>query len=153
MFGTTNKSVNQYKTMSIETGVAAANPVQLIVMLYEGAIVACRSAIPHIKNNDYAKKSEMIFKAIKIIQSGLRMSLDKQQGGQIAENLDALYIYMTNLLIKANIENRTELVEEVIKLLTELCSAWEEISKRELANQVRVANLDNVNNVAYLEKA
>lgn len=139
--------------MSIETGAAAANPVQLIVMLYEGAIVACRSAIPYIRNNDYSNKSEMIFKAIKIIQSGLRMSLDKQQGGQIAENLDALYMYMTNQLIKANIENKTELVEEVIKLLTELHSAWEAISKKEQANQIRVANLDNVNNVAYLEKA
>lgn len=148
MFGASYQNVNQYKTMSIETGVAAANPVQLIVMLYDGAIVACRSAIPYIQNNDYPNKSEMIFKAIRIIQGGLRMSLNKQEGGQIAKNLDDLYMYMTNQLLKANIENKTEPVNEVIKLLMELRGAWEAISHSEQASRIPVTS-----NFAYLEKA
>ncbi len=152
MFGN-QYSINQYKSISLETSAAAANPVQLIVMLYEGAIVACRSAILHIQNNDYPKKSDMIFKAIRIIQVGLRMSLNKQEGGKIAENLDALYIYMTNQLLKANIENKTEPLNEVIRLLSDLKGAWEEISKKEQAAQSVPAQVGNANNFAYLEKA
>lgn len=81
------------------------------------------------------------------------MSLNKQEGGQIAENLDALYMYMTNLLMKANIENKTEPIDEVIKLLVELRGAWEVIAKTEQANRPEPAGLSNVNNFAYLEKA
>ena len=149
MFGAQN--INQYKKISIETGVDAANPIELIVMLYDGAIVACYSAIPYVQKNDYSNKSQFIFKAIKIIQSGLRMSLNKQEGGEIAENLDALYIYMTNLLIKANIDNATAPIQEVIRLLTELRGAWETISKTEAANIRKTPNVTN-NNAVYLEK-
>jgi len=149
MFGANNQSINQYKKVSIETGVAAANPIELVVMLYDGAIVACYSALPYVQKNDYENKSQLIFKAIRIIQSGLRMSLNKEDGGKIAESLDALYIYMTNLLIKANIENTTEPVQEVIRLLTDLRGAWEVISKTDAANK---NNVSNANDVAYLEK-
>lgn len=150
MFGAQN--INQYKKISIETGVDAANPIELIVMLYDGAIVACYSAIPFVQRNDYVNKSEYIFKAIKIIQSGLRLSLNKQEGGEIAEQLDALYIYMTNLLIKANIENNIKMIQEVIRLLTELRGAWEVISKTEAASIRTMPNLANSNNEVYLEK-
>jgi flagellar protein FliS len=69
----------------------------------------------------------MLTKAICIIESGLRLSLDKKVGGEIAENLDALYGYMSKQLITANIHNKPELIHEVIKLLTELKGAWEAI--------------------------
>jgi flagellar secretion chaperone FliS len=150
MFGSQN--INQYKKISIETGVEAANPVELIVMLYEGAIVSCYSAIPYVQKNDYPNKSHFIFKAIRIIQCGLRMSLNKQEGGEIAESLDALYIYMNNLLIKANIENTTAPIQEVIKLLTELRGAWEAISHTEEANLRKKPSLATQNNNLYLEK-
>lgn len=153
MFGATSKNINQYKAMSVETGVAAANPVQLIVMLYDGAIVACYSAMAYTQKNDYPNKSEMIFKAIRIIQSGLRMSLNKEHGGKIAENLDALYIYMTNRLVKANIDNKIEPIKEVINLLNELRDAWNEISSRPEALIHNATNrLADANAVAYLEK-
>jgi len=148
MFGTQN--INQYKKISIETGVDAANPVELVVMLYDGAIVACCSAIPYLEKNDYPNKSQYIFKAIRIIQAGLRMSLDREVGGEIALNLDALYIYMTNRLIKANIENTAAPVQEVIRLLTELRSAWEAISKTDDANITK--SKVSANNAVYLEK-
>jgi flagellar protein FliS len=152
MFGANNHSINQYKKISIETGVDAANPIELIVMLYDGAIVACYSAIPYVQKNDYPNKSQFIFKAIRIIQAGLRISLDKKVGGDIALNLDALYIYMTNRLIKANIDNTLEPIQEVIKLLTELRGAWEAISKTEAANLPKSNRNTNANDAVYLEK-
>lgn len=151
MFGT-SPTINQYQKVSIESGVDAANPVELIVMLYDGAILACNSAIPYVKSKDYANRSLFIYKAIKIIQSGLRMSLDREVGGDIAISLDALYIYMTNQLVKANIEVSEEPIHEVIRLLKELRSAWEQISKTDAAKMAKVNLTASRQNTAYMEK-
>ena len=128
MFGSNQHGVNVYAKVGMETGVLAASPNKLIVMLYEGAISACKNAILHMQNKDIASKGAMISKAISIIESGLRLSLDKKAGGEIAENLDALYAYMTKRLMLANIQNQQEYLEEVIRLLTELKGAWEAIA-------------------------
>lgn len=127
MFGYNMRAVNEYSRIGLETGVIAANPHQLVVMLYDGALLACQSALPHIQNKAFAEKGVMISKAIMIIESGLRASLDKKAGGEIAESLDALYAYMSNRLYIANLKNQLEPVQEVVKLLGELKSAWESI--------------------------
>jgi len=135
MFGSNQHGVNVYAKISVETGVQAASPNKLIIMLYEGAISACRSAIVHMQNKDIPNKGAMLSKAIMIIESGLRMSLDKKAGGEIAVSLDALYAYMSHRLTLANIRNQPELVQEVIKLLIELKSAWEAIESTQLVSQ------------------
>lgn len=135
MFGSNRTGVNVYAKISEETGVLAANPNKLIIMLYEGAISACQSAIVHMQNKDIANKGAMLSKAILIIESGLRLSLDKKAGGEIAGSLDALYGYMSHRLTLANIRNQSELIIEVIKLLTELKSAWEAIESAEFTSQ------------------
>ena len=129
MFGFNQKGVGEYARVGLETGVVAASPSKLIVMLYDGAIAACYSAVTHIQNNDYERKGQMISKAIMIIESGLRLSLDKKSGGEIANSLDALYGYMSDRLYIANLKNKAEPVNEVIALLTDLRSAWQEIGK------------------------
>jgi flagellar secretion chaperone FliS len=151
MFGT-QQNINQYKKVSIESGVDAANPVELIVMLYDGAILACNSAIPYIKNNDYKTKGEFIYKAIRIIQLGLKMSLNYEVGGEITTNLDALYTYMTNQLVKANIENNEIPVLEVVRLLAELRGAWQAISKTDAAKMTSKKQVVGINSSAYMEK-
>ena len=91
MFGLNQRGVNVYAKVGLETGVVAASPNKLIVMLYEGAISACYSAITYMQKEDIPNKGAMLSKAISIIESGLRLSLDKKVGGEIAESLDALY--------------------------------------------------------------
>lgn len=130
MFGFKSNGANVYAQMGLETGVVAASPNKLVVMLYEGAISACRNAIGHMQQQDIQRKGEMISKAILIIESGLRLSLDKKAGGEIAQSLDALYGYMTQRLTLANIHNQVANVEEVIALLTEIKSAWEAIENQ-----------------------
>lgn len=131
MFGLNQSGVNVYAKIGIETGVLAASPNKLIIMLYEGAIAACQSAIVHMQNKDIQNKGVMLSKAIMIIESGLRLSLDKKAGGEVAASLDSLYAYMSNRLAIANIRNQPELVHEVIKLLTDLKSAWEAIGNQQ----------------------
>lgn len=133
MFGF-NAGVNAYARVGVETGVVAANPTRLIVMLYEGAITACNLAIKHIRGQDYAGKSAALTKAISIIENGLRASLDKKSGGAIAESLDSLYAYMSRRLYSANSQSDIAAVEEVVRLLNELNEAW-----AALANQPATA--------------
>ncbi|MGZ8270697.1 MAG: flagellar export chaperone FliS [Methylophilus sp.] len=130
MFGSRKYGANVYAQMGLETGVVAASPNQLIIMLYDGAISACRNAITHMQNKDIEHKGEMISKAVLIIESGLRLSLDSKAGGEIAISLDALYLYMTKRLTLANIKNQPELIVEVIKLLQDLKAAWEAIDAK-----------------------
>lgn len=75
-----------------------------------------------------AAKGKAISKAINIIDNGLRASLDKNVGGEIALNLDALYAYMSERLLQANLQNAPDLIQEVIKLLSDLKGAWESIA-------------------------
>ena len=82
---------------------------------------------PEILPKDIEAKSALITKAINIIQGGLAYSLNKEVGGEIANNLDALYTYMVQRLYSANIQNDVEAVQEVVKLLVELKGAWEAI--------------------------
>lgn len=117
-----------YAKVGVETGVAAASPHKLIVMLFEGALVAISSAIQHMQSGNVAAKGQAISKAIAIIDGGLRASLDKKVGGEVALNLDALYEYMTNRLVIANAKNQLDILEEVHQLLKGLKNAWEAIT-------------------------
>lgn len=128
MFSSTNSGINAYAKVGVETGVAAASPHKLIVMLFEGAMVSILSAIQHMQAGEIAKKGEAISKAITIIDGGLRASLDKKVGGEIALNLDALYEYMSTRLVTANLKNQPTILEEVYQLLKGLKDAWESIS-------------------------
>ncbi len=151
MFGT-QQNINQYQKVSLEAKAETANPVELIVMLYDGAILACNSAIPYVKKNDFKNKGQHIYKAIRIIQSGLSMSLNREVENDITTNLDALYIYMTNQLVKANIENIEEPIHEVVRLLTELRGAWNQISKTDAANIAPNKKMPSAYDLAYVEK-
>jgi flagellar secretion chaperone FliS len=128
MFGSMHSGANAYAKVGIETGVVAASPHKLIVMLFDGALAAVATALQHMKTGNIPGKGQSISKAITIIDSGLRASLDHKVGGEIAVNLDALYEYMSNQLMTANLNNQAELLEEVQRLLQELRSAWEAIA-------------------------
>lgn len=116
-----------YAAIEIESGVHAADPHKLIVMLYQGALLAIANAKNAMLRNDIAAKGQSISKAIQIIDDGLRASLDKNVGGQLALNLDALYGYMCVRLLAASANNDTAPLDEVTRLLGELKGAWDSI--------------------------
>jgi flagellar protein FliS len=124
MFGTMKRGVNAYANVGLETGIASASPHKLIVMLYDGALVALLGAKANIAANNIAAKGTAISKAITIIDNGLRASLDKEAGGEIAANLDALYDYMSRRLLHANLKNDVPAIDEVHRLLSDLREAW-----------------------------
>jgi flagellar protein FliS len=124
------RGVNAYANVGLETGIASASPHALIVMLYDGALVALLSAKTNIAAGNIAAKGSAISKAISIIDNGLRASLDKNAGGEIAANLDALYDYMSRRLLHANLKNDVTIIDEVHRLLSDLRGAWVEIGDK-----------------------
>lgn len=127
MYTNSRGAAHAYANVGLETGVVAASPHQLIMMLYDGAELAVRMAIRHINDHDQPKKSAAISKASSIILEGLRSALDLQQGGAIAQQMDALYEYMNQRLMLAHIHNEIAPLEEVLGLLRELHEAWRQI--------------------------
>jgi flagellar protein FliS len=124
MFGPTSNPANAYKTVGLQTSVQNASPHQLIVLLFEGAMQAVIIARAGIDNHDVSQKGSAITKAIDIILNGLRASLSMEEGGQLSENLYALYDYMARRLLKANMNNDKAALNEVLSLLSEIHGAW-----------------------------
>jgi len=120
-------ALNAYKNVGLESGVAAADPHKLILMLYQGAILAIATAKNQMLRKQVADKGSSITKAIKIIDEGLKACLDVKAGGEIAVNLSDLYDYMNQRLLIANLKNDISILDEVGSLLAELKQAWESI--------------------------
>ena len=116
-----------YTKVGVESGVSAADPHKLIALLYQGALLAIANAKKGILCRDISVKGTSISKAISIIDEGLNASLDKKVGGQLAQNLSALYEYMCTRLMVANLKNDTAALDEVTTLLSDLKKAWESI--------------------------
>ncbi len=116
-------SLAAYQSVATHGGVAASDPHRLIVMLMDGAMERLAQARGCMANNAIADKNQLISAAIAIIDE-LRISLDLKNGGAIAANLDDLYDYMCRQLVKANLNNRVETLDEVSHLLGEIRSAW-----------------------------
>ena len=133
MFGSMQRGVNAYAKVGLETSVISASPHKLIVMLYDGALAAIKSAASHMAAGNIAEKGAAISKALDIINNGLRASLDKKAGGEIASNLDSLYVYMTERLLTANLQNKLSLLDEVQALLADLRDAWTQIGEKPAA--------------------
>lgn len=128
MFSPTNRPANAYSKVGLETGVDIANPHRLILMLLDGAILSLASAGQAMKEKQIGEKGKMLSAAIDIISCGLQASVDVQAGGELSERLVALYDYMCQRLLYANLHNDLAAIEEVSSLLGEIRSAWEEIA-------------------------
>ena len=116
-----------YSSVGVETGVSTADPHKLILMLFEGALLQIGTAVIALEKKDVPTKGMAISKAIEIILNGLKVSLDYEAGGELAQRLGALYDYMTQRLLYANLHNSRPAMDEVTQLLTDLKSAWEAI--------------------------
>ncbi len=136
MFGMTPRGVQAYAKVGLETSVVAASPHELIVLLFDGALAAIHSARLHMKAGKIQEKGAAISRAIEIVNDGLRASLDKKAGGDIANSLDGLYGYMTDRLLQANLKNSVDMLDEVQVLLVDLRDAWASIGKKPAAAAV-----------------
>lgn len=128
MFGMMRSPAESYAKVGVEIAVESADPHRLIMMLFDGAIAAVSMAKMHMAAGEIPQKGALISKAIDLVTNGLKASLDMEAGGELAERLSALYDYMAQRLLFANLKNSTAALDEVHELLAGLRDAWEQIS-------------------------
>ena len=109
--------------------IKTATPEMVIVKLYEGALRFLRQARDCQAAGDVAGRATAIAKALAIV-SELQQSLNLEEGGEIARNLDSLYFYVSDRLLEANVRGTVEPLDEASGVLSTLNEAWVEISKR-----------------------
>jgi len=127
MFAAYRNAAASYNQVRVESGVGSARPIDLVVMVYEGAIEALGKAAMQMRDGDIVAKNATISRAIRIIDEGLRATLDPR-GGEIAANLGDLYDYMTRRLLQGSARNDAAMIDEVRGLLLDLKSAWDELA-------------------------
>lgn len=127
MFGNFSNPVSAYKSVNVDSSVISADPHQLILLLFEGAVAAIAIARGEMERRNVAAKGKSISKAIDIIENGLKASLNMDVGSDLPEKLGGLYDYMVVRLLHANLKNDLAALDEVSTLLGEIHSAWASI--------------------------
>lgn len=119
-------ALGAYKATKTNVLIDDASPHKLIAMLLDGALERVSMATGALERGDIAVTGECIGKAISIVDN-LRVSLDLEKGGELAQNLSALYDYMTRRLLEANAVKDASMLAEVSSLLKEIRLAWDQV--------------------------
>jgi flagellar secretion chaperone FliS len=119
-----SKFAESYGSVQVVTGVATADNIQLIQMLFDGLTESLSSAKGHIQNNAIEEKSKALSRAGRIVV-GLQGALDFERGGELAQNLNELYAYMTRRLFHVNAYNDLAALDEVQSLVQDIAQAWQ----------------------------
>lgn len=125
-------STNPY-TRYREVATLSADPGHLVVMLYDGAIRACRQAQALIAEDQPLPANAALIQAQRILRE-LKQTLDLRQG-ELAVRLDRLYEYMLGRLVEANVHKESAPVAEVQALLEELRGAWAQVTRPQVPGQ------------------
>lgn len=123
-----NQTYSTYKRVEVNT----ANPLKLVLMLYDGAISYLKKALDHADKRDVKHRNIYANKARDIIVE-LNNSLNMEAGGEISQNLRRLYFFMDNHLMRANWSNDTQGLKEVMQLLENLREAWQDVYNQKVS--------------------
>lgn len=121
------RSASAYKRVAVDTGVQSADPHQLVGMLYDGLLQNLHLARGAMARQDVAAKGGALIKAVRILEEGLKAGLNPAEGGELAQNLRALYDYCVKRLTEANLRNDDGAVAEVVALIEPLAQSWKDI--------------------------
>ena len=118
----------------IESRILTASPIELVAMLYDGAIAAVRDARRQLAQGDIAARSRAITKACEILIE-LTQGLDHARGGEISMRLAQLYDYIQHRLIEGNIQQSDAPLAEALGLLSTMAEGWHGLRAREVQVQ------------------
>lgn len=124
---TSSRAANAYRQVGVQSAVTDATPHTLVQMLFDGLMQRLQAARGDLQRGDVQAKGLHLGQAVQIMGEGLKASLNTEQGGELAQNLNALYDYCIRQLTLANLHNDTKPVEEVIALIEPVARGWKEI--------------------------
>jgi flagellar protein FliS len=129
------RASSAYKRVGVDTTVPGADSHRLVQMLFDEALESISAARGAMQRREIPAKCALIGKALRIVDEGLRASLNTDRGGELAGNLNSLYSYCVQKLMLANARNDEALLIEVRELLEPVAQAWRAISPAALAAQ------------------
>ena len=127
------RPANAYQRINVETSMHTIDQHQLVSLLYEGVLNAIATARGAMARGDVLSKCNAVSKAIRILEEGLSTSLDKVDGGDLAQNLGDLYEYCVRRLVLANARNDDAAMQEVMRLIEAIATSWAAIKTAGLA--------------------
>jgi len=119
-----NPALSAYR----KTDIMTANKETILLMMYAGALRFLKQGIEAAENNNIEEKARMVGKTQEIITE-LRSTLNFEAGGELANQLEALYIFIGQRLAHGLVEGKTEYLREALKLLNTLNDAWEQAAE------------------------
>jgi len=119
--------LQHYRKVGIYGTLAEASPHQVVQVMLDSVLSRIAEATGHLDRGEVAAKGEKISKALGIIEARM-LGLDKERGGELAQNLERLYDYASRTLLRAHLENRSDLLKEVTALLREIKLGWDGIA-------------------------
>ena len=111
-----------------QTQIQSRSPLELVVMLYDGALRFLQQTVDAMQRGDLVAKRDSLSRAMAIVTE-LHGMLDLEQGGEVAASLDSLYTYMIERITTANQQRDPAPVAEVMRLMTGLRDAWSQIAQ------------------------
>lgn len=123
---TSTQQAQAYQRAQVET----ASPVQLVILLYDGALRFLSLARERMLDRDLEARHTYLLKAQRIIAE-LMSTLDREKGGEVAENLGRLYYFMIQQLVAANLNDQTQPIDTVSEMLRELRAGWAEVERQQ----------------------
>ncbi len=117
------KAVGAYQQVNVQS----RSPLELVVMLYDGAVRFSGEAKTAVANGNPVARREASSRALAVVAE-LQNSLNMNDGGQVARSLDGLYTYISGRLLDGNLRNEAGPFEEVIRLMKPLRDAWGQIA-------------------------
>lgn len=125
-----SRAAAAYRRIAAETSVQGADPHQLVELLFDALLRNLRLAQGAIDRHDITAKGEALGKALRIVEEGLKASLNLNEGGEVAANLHQLYSYAVGRLMHANLRNDRQALDESIALLLPIADSWKQIKGR-----------------------
>jgi len=117
------KNLKAYQSVNIKSTLAAAEPHQIISMMYNGLLESLAQAKGAIERKDFENKSKLLTKAVNILQA-LQTSLDNESQPEISKNFSELYTYCIDRINDASLSLEITTIDEVINFLSPLRDAW-----------------------------
>jgi flagellar protein FliS len=110
-----------------EVQVNSRSPLELVVMLYDGALSSLGQTREALVQRDLVTKRAAMSKALAIIGQ-LQSSLNMEEGREVAERLDSLYTYLTSRLVEANVNGDVAPIDEALRVMSTLRDGWAQIA-------------------------
>lgn len=122
-----HRGATAYRQVGVQSAVDGASPHKLIQLLFDALETSLNAAKGAMQRGEVEEKGRQIGKAVRILEEGLKASLNVEQGGEIAQNLVALYDYSIAQITLANLRNDVSLLDSAQSVLAPVVQGWREL--------------------------